>query len=405
MVRDRRAARMHGQRPKCMGYLATVPHWVPDTPICKSLGKHRMLINNLLARIEAHKDQIHRALEEVLTSGWVVLGPAVRRFEGAFADYLGAGHCIGVANGTDAIELALRSLGVGVSDRVATVANAGMYTTTALLAIGAEPLFLDVDLQTRNVTLAEVGRALSMGARAVVVTHLYGLAVPEIDQIAKACAGAGVPLLEDCAQAHGALVNGRRVGTFGDAASFSFYPTKNLGALGDGGAVITGSAELAERLMRLRQYGWTAKYQVSLPGARNSRLDEIQAAILLAFLPRLDASNARRREIAGRYRSSLHHPEVNVPLSRGEDDVAHLYVVRSRRRDALRAHLQRLGIASEVHYPVPDYRQPVFGARFGDLRLPATEQLAAEILTLPCYPEMTDVEVETVVSAVNGWQP
>lgn len=363
-----------------------------------------MNINDLSARLRLYDSLLKESIHRVLESGWVVLGPEVRRFEQSFADYLGTSHCISLANGTDAIELALRALGVERGDRVATVANAGMYTTTALLAIGAEPFFLDVGLSSRNTTLAEVERALAAGVKAVVVTHLYGLAVPEIHQIADCCAGQGVPLLEDCAQAHGARVGGQRVGTFGDAGSFSFYPTKNLGALGDGGAVVTGNEAVAEKVTRLRQYGWTSKYQVEVGGARNSRLDELQAAILSVFLPDLDVANARRREIAARYSAKIAHSDVSLPAQAGEEYVAHLYVVRCARRDALRAHLRDSEIATDVHYPIPDYRQPVFGNRFESVFLENTEILTREILTLPCYPEMTDAQVGLVIDAVNAWR-
>lgn len=363
-----------------------------------------MQINNLSARISAYEDQIKLATSRVIDSGWLVLGPEVKGFEQSFADYLGTAHCISLANGTDAIELALRALGVERGDRVATVANAGMYTTTALLAIGAEPFFFDVDMTSRNATLEEVERALTAGVKAVVVTHLYGLAVPQIRKIAECCARQGVPLLEDCAQAHGARVEGKRVGTFGDAASFSFYPTKNLGALGDGGAVVTANGVVAEKVTRLRQYGWTTKYQVDVGGARNSRLDEMQAAILSVFLPDLDAANARRRDIAAQYSAGIVHPEVSLPAQAGEEYVAHLYVVQSIRRDALRAHLRDCEISTDVHYPIPDYRQPVFGNCFESVRLENTERLSREILTLPCYPEMTNAQVGQVVSAINAWR-
>jgi dTDP-4-amino-4,6-dideoxygalactose transaminase len=363
-----------------------------------------MQINNLSLKIATHQDRITAAIQRVVASGWLVLGPEVRQFEQSFADYLGATQCLSVANGTDAIEIALKAMGVIDGDRVATVANAGMYATTAMMAIGAEPFFMDVDIETRGTTLAEVKNAVDAGVKAVVVTHLYGLALPEIAQIAEFCVQKGVPLLEDCAQAHGAQNNGKRVGTFGDAASFSFYPTKNLGALGDGGAVLTNNPAIAKKVSLLRQYGWTDKYRVSVAGARNSRLDEMQAAILSEFLPYLDAFNNRRREIAARYTSSIRHTDIVVPRVAGDDYVAHLYVVLSHRREALREHLRKLDIATDVHYPIPDYRQPVFGERFAGLRLENTERLASEVLTLPCYPEMRDEEFDQVIASVNGWQ-
>ncbi|MBT9173982.1 MAG: dTDP-3-amino-3,6-dideoxy-alpha-D-galactopyranose transaminase [Syntrophomonadaceae bacterium] len=364
-----------------------------------------MLINDLSARIRAHEGAIVAATNRVISSGWLVLGPEVKRFESAFAEYLGAAHCISLANGTDAIELALRAMGVEAGDRVATVANAGMYTTTATLAIGAAPFFIDVDLVTRNTTLFEVDRAITAGVKAVVVTHLYGLATPQIREISQHCAKHGVRLLEDCAQAHGTMIDGQRVGTFGDASSFSFYPTKNLGALGDGGAVVTSNADIADRVSRLRQYGWTDKYRVEFAGARNSRLDEIQAAILLTFLPHLDSANTRRREIAARYSTMIKHTDVLLPEPMGPEYVGHLYVLRSPHRDSLRAHLRTLDIASEVHYPIPDYRQPVFGEQYSHVRLANTEQLVGETLTLPCFPEMTDAQVDEVIAGVNSWRP
>jgi dTDP-4-amino-4,6-dideoxygalactose transaminase len=362
-------------------------------------------INDLSARIATQQPRIKSALERVVASGWFVLGPEVERFERTFAAYQGVEHCVGVANGTDALELALRALGVGPGDTVATVANAGAYTLTAMLAIGARPRFMDVDPDTRLVTAGEAERAAGAGCKVLVATHLYGRAVPGIGRIAERCAQAGVALLEDCAQAHGAAVDGRRVGSFGDAAAFSFYPTKNLGALGDGGAVVTRGAHIADAVRQRRQYGWTGKYTVEMGGGRNSRLDEMQAAVLSELLPGLDAANGRRREIAGTYSRAIRHPEVRVPSVGGADDVAHLYVVRSRHRDALRAHLRERGIASDIHYPVPDHRQPVLGANYADVRLPATEQLAREILTLPCYPEMSDEQAQRVVAAVNEWRP
>jgi dTDP-4-amino-4,6-dideoxygalactose transaminase len=362
-----------------------------------------LLINHLGARVARYQQEIESAISQVLSSGWMVLGPSVTRFEAQFADYIGTPYCISVANGTDAIELALRALGVNAGARVATVANAGMYTSTTVLAIGALPVFMDVEESTACVSFSEVERALASGVQAVVVTHLYGRAVPEIAKIAEACRAKGVPLLEDCAQSHGALLAGRRVGTFGDAASFSFYPTKNLGGLGDGGAVTTAELQVAEKLRHLRQYGWTKKYNVEIRGGRNSRLDELQAAVLSVFLPDLDASNERRRQIAGRYHASIRHPDVLLPPVGREDYVAHLYVLRCSRREALAAHLKQCQIASDVHYPVPDHRQLVFADQFASVKLPVTESLAERIITIPCYPEMTDEEIDRVVSAINTW--
>ena len=363
-----------------------------------------LLINNLSARIARYKLKIERAVSQVLDSGWVVLGPAVLSFESQFAQYIGTRHCVSVANGTDAIELALRGMGVSSGAIVATVANAGMYTTTAISAIGAHPFFMDVDESSACVTLDEVERALANGVQAVVVTHLFGRATPQIERISEICRANNIPLLEDCAQSHGALVGGRRTGTFGEAASFSFYPTKNLGALGDGGAVTTNDNQLADRLRKLRQYGWTKKYEVSCNGGRNSRLDEIQAAVLSVFLPDLDLANERRRQIAARYSTLIGHNEVQLLPRGGLEDVVHLFVLRCAYRDSLSAHLKRNHIASDVHYPIPDHCQPALMDQFAIVELPVTERLAQEILTIPCYPEMTDEEVDCVASAINSWQ-
>jgi len=235
-----------------------------------------------------------------------------------------------------------------------------------------------------------------------VLTHLYGrLAAPEV--VAKLCADAGVHLIEDCAQAHGAKLGDRRAGTFGVAGCFSFYPTKNLGALGDGGAIVTDDPRVADRVRRLRQYGWQAKYRSIDAGGRNSRLDELQAAVLTTKLPYVDAQNGRRREIARRYMQRISNRAIEVPARDGESDVVHLFVVRSRDRDALAAHLRREGVQTDVHYPVPDHRQPVFGPRFATTKLPVTERLANEVLTLPCHPAMTDDEVSHVIAACTAF--
>jgi dTDP-3-amino-2,3,6-trideoxy-4-keto-D-glucose/dTDP-3-amino-3,4,6-trideoxy-alpha-D-glucose/dTDP-2,6-dideoxy-D-kanosamine transaminase len=362
-----------------------------------------MLINDLSAHIRAHKNDIEHAFQRVIESGWLVLGPEVKRFEESFAHYIGVPYCIGVANGTDAIELALSAMDIGEGDRVATVANAGMYSSIAINAIGATPIFMDVDLNTFNVTLSEVELAINKGAKAVIITHLYGLAVREIGAIATLCRTKNVRLLEDCAQAHGAVISSLKVGSFGDAASYSFYPTKNLGALGDGGAVVTKSKLLAEKVLQLRQYGWTLKYQVEINGGRNSRLDELQAAFLLNFLPKLDSFNALRRNIAVRYTSLINNPLVITPKLIDASNVSHLYVLRSEDRNLLRLHLSSLGISSEIHYPIPDHRQNLFNHSFTQISLPNTEKLSTEILTLPCYPEMTDEQVELVIKGVNTW--
>lgn len=364
-----------------------------------------MLKINDLARHHAPiADALSARAQAVLASGWFVLGPEVAAFEEAFAKYCGAAHAIGVANGTDALELALRALAVGPGAEVVTVANAGAYATAAILAVGATPRFVDVrddDFCLDATLLADV---LGAATRAIVLTHLYGGLAPLAPVLALA-AERGIPVVEDCAQAHGATIDGRRAGSFGAIGCFSFYPTKNLGALGDGGALVTSDAALAAKLRSLRQYGWSAKYHATVAHGRNSRLDELQAALLSVKLPHLDRWNARRVAIARRLSAEIRHAEIRVPEISEGPHVGHLYVVRSTHRDRLRAHLSAHGIGSEVHYPVPDHRQPVLAKACANVSLPITERACAEVLTLPCFPEMSDDEVASLVSACNAWRP
>ena len=360
-------------------------------------------INDLGRHGSATQSAVQDAVDRVLKSGWYILGREGEAFEREFAAYCGTEECIAVANGTDAIELSLRALGIEQGSRVATVANAGFYTTTALRAIGAEPVFVDVDPQTKLMDLNHLRQVLNAGnIDIVVVTHLFGL-LHDMEAVLRIADAAGVPVFEDCAQAHGASRGGKRAGSFGAAASFSFYPTKNLGALGDGGAVTTNDGELAAKIRRLRQYGWEAKYRAVLSGGRNSRLDEIQAAILRAKLPLLDAWNQRRRAIATRYSQEINHPRVTCPPVYDEEFVAHLYVVACEDRESLRAHLSATEILTDVHYPIPDYRQPSLEGLRAWPTLPVTEQLASSIVTLPCYPELWDDEVTQVIAWVNNW--
>lgn len=362
-----------------------------------------ILINNLSTKLTDYRRDVNEAIARVLDSSNFILGSETKDFESLFAHYIQINHCCCVANGTDAIELALRALGLQPGDKIATVANASMYSCTGIIAIGGIPIFMDVDLKSNLVTLSEVVTAISRGVKAVIVTHLYGQAIPEIIEIAEKCRTAGVFLVEDCAQAHGAIVQNRKVGSFGDVGCFSFYPTKNLGGLGDGGAIVTNSLQIAKTLTQLRQYGWSDKYKVKLAGGRNSRIDEIQASVLSTFLPYLDGWNERRREIASQYTRNITNHNVTLPPVRGSDYVAHLYVLRSKERDSLCEFLKGVGIMSDIHYPIPDYCQPIFENRFLHLYLPNTEQLAKEVLTLPCYPEMTQTDVDKVISAVNNW--
>ena len=356
---------------------------------------------NDLRRVHApHASALRAAYERVFSRGAFVLGDEVRAFEQDFAAYCGSRECIGVANGSDALEIALRAVGVSAGDRVATVANAAMYSTLAIRAVGAVPTYVDVDEAT--LTMApDALRALERTAiRAIIVTHLYGR-LADMTSIVGHARRRGVPLIEDCAQAHGAAREGTRAGAFGTLATFSFYPTKNLGALGDGGAVTTSDADIAQAVRELRQYGWRGKYRVDRAGGRNSRLDELQAAFLRVQLPSLDDANARRREIVNRYATQIRHRSIRPPPPAGEDCVAHLAVLRTSDREALRAHLSACGVATDVHYPIPDHRQRVMEG--SNVSLPVTERACDEVLTLPCFPGMTQAEADAVIDACNAW--
>lgn len=359
-------------------------------------------VNSLQRRMATLTGALAHAANGVINSGHFVLGKQVAAFEKDFAAYCGVDHCIGVGNGTDALELALKAIGVEEGDRVMLAANAAMYGTTAVLACRSEPVFVDVLPGEATLDPAGIEAILQTGMaiKAIVVTHLYGrlARMEEIRAIAKAY---GVVIVEDCAQAHGARADsGSRAGALGDIASFSFYPTKNLGAIGDGGAVVCNEARLASRVRQLRQYGWTAKYENALRGGRNSRLDEIQAAMLSVMLPLLDGWNARRREIGSRYSAEIKNGWIEVPCIT-EHHVVHLYVVHSDRRADLRGHLASAGIQTDVHYPIPDHRQACHSSGFAHVVLPVTEREAERVLTLPCFPEMTDDEILRVIQACN----
>lgn len=361
-------------------------------------------VNALARHIAPLSKSLERTAADVIASGYYVLGPNVKGFEDEFAAWCGVDHCVSVANGTEALELALRGLGIEKGKRVAVVANAAMYGTTATLACAAEPVFVDIDPITLLMDPGSLEAVLAAEpVDVVIVTHLYGrlAAMPPFLALAKKY---GFAILEDCAQAHGASdKSGRKAGSFGQAATFSFYPTKNLGALGDGGAVITSDPDTAATLRQLRQYGWTSKYRNELAGGRNSRLDEMQAAFLRVLLPHLYGWNARRRDIANRYSAEIRHENISVPPPGNDEFVAHLYVARTGNRDGLQAHLLEADVASEVHYPTPDYHQPMFGERFAATALPVTEDACRTVITLPCFPELTDDEVTRVIEACNRW--
>lgn len=352
----------------------------------------------------AHASAIRAALDRVLESGTYILGPEVAAFEKEFAAYQGGGQVVGVANGTEALELALRAVGVGPGDAVATVANTVTATVAAIQQIGARPVFVEIDAVTMTMSRGALEKTLAAAGgtiRAIVPVHLYGqpAAMPGIMDLARRH---GVRVVEDCAQAHGAAIDGRRVGAWGDAAAFSFYPTKNLGAIGDGGAVFTRDETIAAQVALLRQYGWRTRYIAEIPG-RNSRLDELQAAILRVKLPHLDAGNARRRALAARYDRALAGLPLRLPIAGGPgvEPVFHQYAVRTPRREPLRAALAEQGIHCGVLYPVPVHRQPAHAVP--GCALPETERACDEVLCLPCHPGVSDADADRVAAAIAAF--
>jgi dTDP-4-amino-4,6-dideoxygalactose transaminase len=349
--------------------------------------------------------RVDEAIARVVASGWYVMGPEHDAFEAELAAYAGIGHAVALGNGTDALELALAALGVSRGDRVVTVANAGGYTTIASRLLGADPVYCDISADTLQATPETVRAAIeSLDAppAAIVVTHLYGAMAP-IEEIAADAAGRGIPVVEDCAQAFGARRGGRAAGSFADIATTSFYPTKNLGALGDGGAVLTSSPELAEKVRRMRQYGWEGKYTIAHPHGRNSRMDELQAAVLRAKLPALDAANNRRREIHARYeRAAADASRVRVVNRADESFIGHLGVAVADDRDAVRAALTERGVRTDVHYPVADHLQPLIAGEGARPALPATERATTTVFSLPLFPELRDDEVDRVCAALGG---
>lgn len=361
----------------------------------------------------AHQREIDAAVRETLESGWYILGKQVAAFESEFAAYLGVADCIGVANGTDALVLALRACGIGAGDVVITVSHTAVATVAAIELAGAAPLLVDIDPATFTINPQAVEDAInsyqgSAKIKAIIAVHLYGHPA-ELSAIADLAHRFNLRMVEDCAQAHGAQfktgIGEKRAGTSGDIAAFSFYPTKNLGALGDGGAVVTNDAALAERVRLLREYGWRDRYVSEVTGM-NSRLDELQAAILRVKLKYLDEENKRRRQIARAYDNGLVAASLQLPQV--HHDVLHAYhqyVVRAKgdgERDQLKERLRKRGVGTLIHYPVPVHLQPAYCDRvlIGPGGLPETERAAREVLSLPMFPQLTHEQVEMVCQAI-----
>jgi dTDP-4-amino-4,6-dideoxygalactose transaminase len=360
---------------------------------------------DLKAHVAALRPEIDAALSRVLASGWFILGPEGEAFEKELAAACGARDAVAVANGTEAIQLALEALGLAAGDEVITSPLTAAFTALAVLRAGARPVFADLDPVTLNVSPEAVERAATPHTRALLPVHLYGHPV-DLDPLLEIARRRNVPLVEDTCQAIGAQYKGRPVGAISGIGALSFYPTKNLGALGDGGAVLVNDAEVARRLRRLRNGGQSDRYRHEVAGI-NSRLDEIQAALLRAKLAHLPAWTDRRRTLAARYHDALAGAGVVLPAEQPyARAVYHLYVVRHPRRDALAAALRERGIGTLVHYPIPLHLQPAFaemGYRKGDF--PVAERAADEILSIPLFPEMTDAQAEAVARAIREVAP
>jgi dTDP-4-amino-4,6-dideoxygalactose transaminase len=363
--------------------------------------------SNPKANYLAHQKAIEVAISRVLESGWYILGREVASFEKEFADYLGIPHAIGVASGTDALHLALRACGAGPGDSVITVSHTAVASAAAIDLCGATPVFVDIapDSFTMDPDRLEDAIRGFKGNRlkAIVPVHLYGHPA-DMSAILEIADRHDLRVVEDCAQSHGAAFRNKKTGTLGHLAAFSFYPTKNLGALGDAGMVVTGDPELAKKIHLLREYGWEERYVSKVPGL-NSRLDEIQAAILRVKLPHLDEENESRRNIAGIYHSLLSTSGLILPRVNPEaTHVYHQYVIRVENRDSLRSYLRERGIGTLVHYPVPVHLQPAFAGRLSEKTpLLRTEEAAKQILSLPMYPELTTDRVQAVAREVVAW--
>ncbi|WP_171171754.1 DegT/DnrJ/EryC1/StrS aminotransferase family protein [Streptomyces sp. I05A-00742] len=359
---------------------------------------------------EEEREDILDAVDTVFSSGCLVLGPSVRNFEAEFAEYHGLGHCVGVDNGTNAVKLALQALGIGPGDEVITVSNTAAPTVVAIAGTGADVKFVDIDPTTYLMDTAQLAAAVTPRTRCVVPVHLYGQCVAMTD-IAELARTHGLSIVEDCAQAHGARHRGQLAGTFGDAAAYSFYPTKVLGAYGDGGAVLTRGPDTDRALRRLRYYGMEDRYFVeALPG-HNSRLDEVQAEILRRKLRRLDTYIAARRAVADRYQEALKDTPLVLPhIAPGNDHVYYVYVVRHPQRDLILERLRTHGIELNVSYRWPVHTMTAFaGTPAGDTHLPATEQCADEIFSLPMYPslrpDLQDRVIEALLKVLSTLDP
>jgi dTDP-4-amino-4,6-dideoxygalactose transaminase len=366
-------------------------------------GARVILCSNPHAQYTAHQAEIDAAVLGVFRKGRYILGEEVKAFEEEFASYIGVKHGIGVGSGTEALHLALMACGIGPGDEVITVAHTAVATVAAVGLAKATPVFVDIDPEYFTIDTRKLADSITPRTKAIIPVHLYGQPA-DLDPILTIAQKYQLRVIEDCAQAHGAIYKSKRIGSHGDIACFSFYPTKNLGALGDGGMVVTNDAQLARQAHLLREYGWAERYISQVPGW-NSRLDEVQAAVLRVKLRYLDQENGLRAKIADKYHTGLSTRDIILPTVRQDSThVYHMYVVRSSRRDELKQHLKDKNIASLIHYPVPVHLQPAYrGYLARNNGLPETERAAREVLSLPMYPELKETELKSVIEAVKSF--
>ena len=357
---------------------------------------------NPKAQYLSYRDDINSAIQRVLDSGWYVLGEEVTQFEKAFARFNTVSHTIGVGSGTDALHIALRALDIGQGDEVITTAHTAVATASAIDLAGAKPVFIDIepDYFTMNSQLIE--EAITPKTKAIIPVHIYGQPC-DMDAILDIANKHNLKVIEDCAQAHGAEYKGKRVGSMGDLGCFSFYPTKNLGAIGDGGALVTSNGELAEKIKLIREYGWEERYVSSKEGW-NSRLDELQAAILRVKLKNLDKDSNLRQQHAIKYNKLLNELPLALPKTRSNcSHVYHLFVIKTNNRDKLKEYLHNKGVNTTIQYPVPVHQQKYFQNLCREKSLPVTEQVAKKILSLPMYPELKENEIHKVSDVLKDY--
>jgi len=360
--------------------------------------------NDLKRPFTLHQEEYEQKALEVLRSGWYILGNEVRAFEAAFAAYTGAKHCVGLASGLDALILAFRLLNIGKGDEVIVCANAYIACVMGVTVNGATPVLVEAD-EYDNLDADRIEAAITPNTKAILAVHLYGQTC-DMDKIMDIAHRHNLRVVEDCAQSHGTLFNGKQAGTFGDIGCFSFYPTKGLGGFGDGGAIVTDDDAIAQKCRTLRNYGSQKKYHFEEVGM-NSRLDELQAGLLSVKLKYLDEFNAERQHIADRYMAELSTEYLALPKLRpGVTSTWHQFVIHTPYRDQLKAYLLELGIGSEIHYPIPPHLSEAYqdlGYHKGDF--PITEQAANEVLSLPMFNGITEEEITRVIDAVNAFHP